>query len=89
VTTPSGAASAACICVSSIICWSRICWMTMLRRSSAAAGFVTGSNAVVLFTMPASSAAWGTVSLSGVVSKYVRAAEAIPEAPLPNETMFR
>jgi hypothetical protein len=69
LTTPSGLASAASACASSIICWSRICWMTRLRRSSAAWGWVTGSNADVLLTIPASSAAWGTVSWSGVVPK--------------------
>ena len=63
--------------------------MTTLRRSSAACGFVTGSVAAMLRTMPANNAAWATVSLSGVVLKYVRAAAATPAAPLPNETMFR
>ena len=69
LTTPSGSASAACICASSIICCSRICRMTTLRRSRAASGLVTGSVAVVERTMPASSAACGTVSWSAVVLK--------------------
>lgn len=78
LTMPSGARRASCACASVIICWSRIWLMTRLRRSRAASGLVTGSNDDVLRTIPASSAAWGTVSLSGVVLKYVLAAAFTP-----------
>ena len=69
LTTPNGSASAACICASSIMSCSRICRITTLRRSLAASGLVTGSVAAVERTMPASSAACGTVSWSAVVLK--------------------
>ena len=69
VTTPNGSAKAACICASSIICCSRICRITTLRRSRAASGLVTGSDAVVERTIPANNADCGTVSWSAVVLK--------------------
>jgi hypothetical protein len=66
---PSGAAVAWRAWASSIMpCW-RICSITRLRRWVAVSGFCTGSNWVVERTMPASNAACGTVSLSGVVLK--------------------
>ena len=62
VTMPSGSASACSAWSWSIIPCSCIWVITRLRRSSAACGFATGSNCVVERTIPASSAACGTVS---------------------------
>ncbi|WP_342718395.1 hypothetical protein [Lentzea albida] len=49
--------------------WAAIASMTRLRRSKALSGRVSGSSALGLLTMPASIAAWGTVSSAGVVPK--------------------
>ena len=78
LTTPNGSTSASCSSASSIMSCSRIWRSTTLRRSLAASGLVTGSVAAVERTMPASSAACGTVSWSAVVLKYVRAAAGDP-----------
>ena len=77
-TMPSGEATASCACCWVIMPWPSIWLMTSLRRPVAACGWRVGSNWVVDCTMPASSAACGTVSRSGVVLKYVRAAAATP-----------
>jgi hypothetical protein len=67
--TPSGVFSAAwaAVWVSTPVCTIRA--RTVLRRSSAVDGCRYGSYPVGFSTIPASVAAWGSVSLSGVVLK--------------------
>ena len=81
----SAAASAA---VSPLPVWA-ILASTVLRRSRATAGFLTGSYLCGFSTMPARVAAWVTDSFAALMPKYVSAAVSIPYARLPKKALFR
>ena len=77
-TTPSGSPLKRSASALASFLFSTIRSSTRLRRAVALSGCFHGSLLIGLFTRPASSAACGTVSFSGVVLKYACAAAPIP-----------